>query len=196
MKFIVIGPARAGKTTVGAALARAFDTKATDTSEAVVAVEVERQDRLIQHLCDTFDLTFDSLRDSLREDPDLWDADRDRPARPLLVATGDALKKLGPTSLADYCFQQGDVCVGVRRKDELLAVCGKYPDARVLWVDRQGVFPDPKDNLDIPWEWADYHFSNDGDLAGVDAFGLFMRHSVDEGWLPEPRTDLAIQVRP
>ena len=196
MQFIIIGPARAGKSTVGAALAAAFETAATDTSAPLVDIETERQVLVAEGKAKSMGADPLHLLHLMHTAGGMWDGSRNRPARTLLVALGDALKKgMGATALVDACFARGGVCVGVRRKDELLAACQKYPLARVLWVDRPGVTGEGDDNFDIPLEWADYFYNNKGDLEEVAAFALFVRDSVRMGWLPEPRTDLAIELR-
>lgn len=120
MRFIVIGHPRSGKSTVGGLLSSILDTEATDTSAPLVIVESARQDILPMF--------------GGAVQPEEWDNERDRPARPNLIAIGDAMKLLSPTILVDYCFSRGDVCVGVRRHDELVAALEKYPDTILVWV--------------------------------------------------------------
>ena len=140
MKFIIIGPAQAGKSTAGRMLAEILQTRATDTSEPITRVETARIDGMLPP------------GPSVEDSPE-WDHDRARPKRANLIATGDALKLLSPTILVDYCFRQGDICVGVRRKDELDAAKRKYPDAKVLWVQADNVVDD---NFDCEITQADY----------------------------------------
>ena len=137
MKFIVIGPARYGKTTFARALAEARNTQFTDTSEPIVIVEEARQRRL-----------------GIDRADDTWDFTRDRPNRQHLVALGDAMKLLNPTIFVDYGFQRGEIVSGVRRKDELTAAMRKHLSAITIYIDRPGYPRDPADSFDIeplPW---------------------------------------------
>ena len=140
-KYIVIGPARAGKTTFAKILARFADTKATDTSEAIIAVETAR-------LSHPF-----GGHDNWKMDVNMWDPVRQRPPRYNLIRMGDALKVLSLTLLADYCFDRGNVCSGIRKLSELEAVRAKYPEAVTIYIDGPETV---SDSFDIDEGYANY----------------------------------------
>lgn len=136
MRFIVVGPAQAGKTTFSLMLANHLGTRATDTSEAIVKIETERQ-RLMGEL---------PVGSSTVWELEGWDHARNRPARKNLIALGDALKVVDQTILARYCFSLGDVCSGVRRTEELAAVLEAFPGTHVVMLDAPDIVAD---NFDI-----------------------------------------------
>lgn len=129
-RFIIIGPPRSGKTTIGRAIAHRLGTVCTDTSDALVAVETERQ-RIFKEYLGKTPCTSGLAPENVAR---LWDDQRDRPVRPHLIALGDAMKIADPTILGRYCFERGDVCVGVRRQDELDALAAAYFDLVVIRV--------------------------------------------------------------
>jgi hypothetical protein len=134
VKFLVIGKARHGKTTFARALSDEMGLGYMDTSTPLVQVETARIEAL-----------------GIKKET--WDWERDRPNRPHLVATGDALKLVAPTFWVDACYARCDVCSGVRRQEELKAVVEKYNPV-IFYVVRPGHPGDPNDNFDIfydPW---------------------------------------------
>lgn len=177
MKFVVIGKARAGKSTFGAALGLALQTEATDTSAALVTIEQRRQELL------------GSLAPAAG-----YDSTRNRPSRPYLVALGDAIKVLDESLLAGLCFRRGDICVGVRRQTELDAVRKAFPEAKVIYVARDGIEEDAADNFDIKWEDADYFVDNSGSVADMLRLAGFIARAVRDEALPPPTEGLAIQI--
>lgn len=131
-RFIIIGPARYGKTTFAEAFAKALGVRHMDTSTPLVEIETAR---IV----------------ALGIKGETWDWERDRPNRAHLVATGDAMQRLSPTVFVDACFRRAAICSGVRRKTELDAACALYQPT-VIYVDRPGYPRDPEDNFDIEYE--------------------------------------------
>lgn len=170
MRYVIVGPQGAGKSTFGGFLAEALGTKATDTSAWLVDVENARQKALWERYQITpwmgkaptdEQIAADIAKGDLVERLDLvygWDDLRNRPCRELLVALGDAVNSVGPTFLVDRCFEQGNIAIGVRRKNELAAIKEKYPEVIVLYIDpslREGT-ERSKDNFEL--EREDAHF--------------------------------------
>ena len=165
MKFIIIGRQGAGKSTFGAFLAEELGTKATDTSQWLVDVEKARQKALMERYGITPwmargmppkpnnpDGTLD-----LTEEFDMsygWDDVRNRPARELLVALGDAVNSVGNTFLVDRCFDKGDIAVGVRRRNELVEIRKAYHNVVVVFIDRDAGGEQAKDNFELTAEDA------------------------------------------
>lgn len=149
MRFIIIGPQGAGKSTFGAFLAEALGTQATDTSAWLVEVEKARQEALVSRYL--LGSSMPSVKPG-EEDVALrpaWDHSRNRPSRELLVALGDAVNSQGPTFLVDRCFEKGNIAMGVRRKSELEAVKLRYPGVIVVYIDREVGEERAKDNLEL-----------------------------------------------
>lgn len=154
MKFIIIGKQGAGKSTFGRFLADSLHTQSTDTSQWLIEVETARQ----QALADRYNLSAavirfaearmlgTELQDNIHSG---WDPERNRPIRELLVALGDAVNSVNPTFLVDRCFERGLVATGVRRKSELRAIRKKYPDALVVYIDREGGSQQKIDNFEL-----------------------------------------------
>lgn len=158
-KFAVIGPARAGKSTFATYLAEALGTKAVDTSEWLVQVESKRQEVLQERFKSTTWL-YEPVLDGYYKSG--WDPDRNRPARELLIALGDAVCALQPDFLIEQCLKKGDIIVGIRRQSEF----DHLPDGvQVVWIDRTGT-TDGTDSkhLDIPRSVADVIVNNNGSL--------------------------------
>lgn len=170
-RFFVIGAARTGKSTMGRALADALGTKATDTSSGITLVECARQGALA-----AYDEDYSHIPD--------WDAERDRPKRALLIALGDAVKQIDPTIWIRYCFDRGDVCVGVRRRDELAWGRAAYPDARVIYIRSSDAV---SDNFDIPVEDLGPHdivYDNLKRGVQTELEGLLFMLNATRGMLP------------
>lgn len=137
-RIIIVGPAQSGKSTIAKRVAQALDTEAVDTSEAIVALATDYLDRLCEIRGGHWRMNTDAL----------YDVNRKRPHRDILIALGDALKTtFGPTILADYCFARGDICCGVRRQDELDAILDKYENVLVVGVETD--MPTAGDNYNI-----------------------------------------------
>lgn len=150
MRYIIVGPQGAGKSTFGGFLAEALGTKATDTSAWLVEVENARRTALWDRYGLTSDLTGPNST-YIRA----WDEKRGRPCRELLVALGDAVNSVGNTFLVDRCFEKGDIAMGVRRKNELAEIRTKYPYAVVIYIDRDAGTEQAKDNLELGPQDAD-----------------------------------------
>lgn len=159
MKFIIIGRQGAGKSTFGAFLAEELGTKATDTSQWLVDVEIARQKALKERY--GIGSWFISGPAAAMSNAELsekltsgWDPERNRPARELLVALGDAVNSVGNTFLVDRCFDKGDIAVGVRRRNELVEIRKAYHNVVVVYVDRDAGGEQAKDNFELTTEDA------------------------------------------
>lgn len=158
MKYIIVGMPRAGKTAFGQRLAYHLGTQATDTSAWLVDVETARQNSLITNGL---------------EIKDGWDEERDRPARSLLIALGNAVCDTDPGFLALRALSRGDVCVGVRRHVELIRVSEVFNrNIVVVYVQRPGYTT--VDNLEITPEECHKVIYNDGTLHDLDIQALHL----------------------
>jgi energy-coupling factor transporter ATP-binding protein EcfA2 len=143
--YMIVGPQGSGKTTFGTMLAEALRTKFNDTSRFVVELEKERQRALRERYKITNRMIVDDPRTADTSFPG-WDESRNRPARELLVALGEALNIVAPSFLYDMCFAEGRVAAGLRSKVELKALRKRYGAwVRVVYVNRE---PGPQAGTD------------------------------------------------
>lgn len=148
-RYIIVGPAQAGKTLYGRYLAHAIRAQSIDTSDAVVELERVRRVR---------------LQNQGKLMPEwTWDPKRGRASRVNLVALGEAAKAcFGQTFWADRAFARGRICVGVRAQKELTAVKQKYPEAVVVYVAREGAGDKADTAFDLVPSCGDYVVQNSG----------------------------------
>ena len=84
--------------------------------------------------------------------------------RHILVAHGNHLCAKFPASLAVSCVQHGaKIICGIRRYEELNCFLDRYPEAKVIWVERPEIF-EIRDNTEICKEMADFIVINDGTI--------------------------------
>lgn len=162
LRVLVIGAQDSGKSTYGQHLAKALGTECHDTSEWLVEIESFRQ-RVLMERYGITPWMMKGLPPKPQNPDGTWDLEegfttvwgrddlRDRPARELLVALGDAVCTTNPGFLVERCWDKGPVCVGVRRKIEYNHVLEQYPNTWVFFVACQGSKPDPKDNFEL-WD--------------------------------------------
>ena len=146
MRYAIIGAAGSGKTAFGGFLAEALGTKAVDTSWWLARVETLRQNGV--------GLSGDAA----------WDAARNRPTRPQLVALGNAVCADDPGFLVRQAFKHGGVICGVRRQAEIDIL---DDDVRVILVERPEWRALDDDNYDIHAGQADLTVLNDTDIGAL-----------------------------
>lgn len=146
MKYAIIGYAQAGKTTFARYLAEATGLKYADSSDWVVRTETKRLHRLKELGVDI---------------SELWDNERDRPRRELLIALADAVCDEDPAFLIRQSYQSADIVAGFRRMEEFKHLRNTIGEVCVIFISRDDR-PDIQDNFDIPLWAADMKISNNG----------------------------------
>lgn len=180
-RYLIAGPQGSGKSTFGKMLAEALRTTSHDTSEWLIKCETLRQKALWnryqilpvmqQHGAEiAMPPEYEGkIKGHYIVNVKGWNEERDRPSRELLVALGDAVNELDRTFLVNWCFSQGRVCVGVRRKPELQAIRAAYPPLNLVTIilsGRQG--PEVEtDNFELANEEFDWKVVNDGSLEDL-----------------------------
>ena len=139
--IVIIGKARAGKTTFAKYLADLYGTKSAGTSDIVYkAMAIARNCK----------------EEELRQIPK-------EELRPVLIDFANYLCSVVPDFLSSAIIQEGfDVIDGIRRRSELEALAAKHNIA-VYFVDRtEGVV---EDNFELDKDDADFIVDNNGKLG-------------------------------
>lgn len=152
--FVIIGKQGVGKSTFGKAFAKARGTEFHETSEWLVECETLRQKAMKDRYDFENTITVKVPQTDWHAVKDGWDEERNRPARELLVALGDAVNTIDSTFLHDRCFEKGDICAGTRRKSEFEALFEKYGERlNVFYLSgREGPQVDV-DNFELTLDW-------------------------------------------
>ena len=142
--IVVIGKARAGKTTFSNFLAKEMGLKASGTSQIVYEAMAKARG-----------CTTDELYAIPKEE-----------LRPDLITFADYLCDMQPDILSSTLIKRGYTIIdGIRRLSELEALQEKY-NLIVLYVIRgEG---EKKDNFNIPFNIADHAIYNYGDLTELE----------------------------
>ena len=168
-RFAVIGPAQSGKTTFAEALAKVLGTTCRNTSDWLVEVEAARYASLHGDQPKTICLGCGRDKDEGCDCPcgtgmrKGWDHTLDRPARPWLIALGDAVCDQQPDFLIEQALKGGGVITGIRRELEFEAL---PPDVVTVYVHRPG-FAKEQDNFGIEATWAKHCIVNEGSVEDL-----------------------------
>ena len=157
--FLIIGPARAGKTTFANFLSETTGLKATGTSQVVYEIIAAARDCTVE---DLLQIPKEELR-------------------PTLIKTADYICDIHPDTLSLKLLNDGyRIIDGIRRQEELgFLRCQPNYDVFTIYIDRDPQYTVP-DNFDIKKEWANQIIENDGSIQDLKEKSLVFFHAIFE----------------